>query len=61
MRRCERDGQLDQREPGLVGELRQLFDRIELALVVRVGQVKPFGKPPGARGLLLAGVFAPAA
>ena len=38
-----------------------VLDRIELALVVRVGQVKPFGEPPGARGLLLAGVFAPAA
>ena len=61
MRRRERDGQLDQRQPGLLGKLSQLLDGVELALVVRVGQVEALGEPAGPRGLLLAGVLAPAA
>jgi hypothetical protein len=57
----EPERQLDERERGLVGELRKLLDGIELALVVRVGEVKALGKPAGARGGLLPSVLAPAA
>ena len=33
----EGDGELDEGEPGLLGELCQLLDGVELALVVGVG------------------------
>jgi hypothetical protein len=36
----ERDGQLDQRDAGVVGQLGEPFDGIQLALVLRQRQVE---------------------
>jgi hypothetical protein len=44
----EGDGELDERDAGLLGELGQLFDGIELALVERVGEVEALGQALGA-------------
>jgi hypothetical protein len=57
----EPDGELDERKPGLRGKPRKLLHGVELAPVVRVGEVEALRQPAGARGGLLAGVLAPAA
>ena len=43
MRLSEADRELDEGQPGLVGQLRELFDGFKLALVVGVGEVEAFG------------------
>jgi hypothetical protein len=40
----ERDRQLDQRQTRLVGQLGQLLGGVELALVLRQGQVEAVGQ-----------------
>jgi hypothetical protein len=50
----EGDRELDERDPGLFGELREFFDGIELALVAGLGEVEALGQPAGARGGLRA-------
>src|ERR671910_705928 len=57
----ESDGELDERESGLRGELGELLHGVELALVVRVSEVEALRQSAGARGGLLTAVLAPAA
>ena len=57
----EGDGHLDEADAGVVGELSEVFDGVEFALVGGLGEVESFGQPAGAGGGLLAAVFAPAA
>jgi hypothetical protein len=44
----EGDCELDERQPRLIGELGELLDGVEVALVVRVREVKALGEPTGA-------------
>ena len=50
----EGDGELDEGDAGLVGELRELLDGVELALVGGQREVEALGQPLGARRGLLA-------
>ena len=61
MRLGESDGELDEREPGLRGELRELLHGVELALVVGVGEIEALRQSAGARAAQLTGVLTPAA
>ena len=56
----EGDGELDQGHAGLVGQLGQLLDDVELALVRRQDHVEPGRRPRGDVGVG-GGVLAPAA
>ena len=44
----EGDRQLDQRYPGLLGQSSELLDRVELALVLRLGKVEALREATGA-------------
>src|SRR4051794_20763461 len=55
----EADRELDQRQPGMVGELGEVLDRVELALVVRAGQVEALGQPCCPRRFLLSAALSP--
>jgi hypothetical protein len=57
----ERDRQLDQIYPGLLGQPSKLLDGVELALVLRLGKVEALREATGARRRLLPGILAPAA
>ena len=57
----ERERHVDQREPGLVGELRQRVGRLELALVLRQAHVEAAGDALGAARLRRVGALAPLA
>ena len=46
----ERDGQLDEADTGLVGETGEGLGGVELALVIREGQVEPVGQAGAGRG-----------
>jgi hypothetical protein len=49
MAQDERDRQLDQADPGLVGELGELLGGLELALVLRQRHVEAVGEPSAGR------------
>ena len=57
----EREAEVDQRQVHLLGQQGQLLDRVELALVVRAGQVVAIGNPVRPAALHLGAALAPAA
>ena len=57
----ERNRQLDEGDPRLLGEAGELLHGIQLALVAGLGEIEALREPTRARGGLLPGVLAPAA
>src|SRR4051794_9402893 len=45
----EGDRELDERDAGMLGELGELLDGVELSMVERLGEVEALGQPAGAR------------
>jgi hypothetical protein len=56
----ERDGHLNEGEPGVLGQFRQLLGGVEFAVVLRLRHVEP-GAGPGRRHRAAAGIVAVAA